>query len=160
MLKRTGPVVPFLLAGLGALLVLQLIPYGHQHTNPPVIKKIAWENSTAADLVTRACYDCHSHETSWPWYSWVAPVSWLVQHDVEEGRRKLNFSDWNGNRKGENIDKIEKELREGEMPPLPYLLAHPRSRLTVAEKKTLCDGLAKVSRSSPAREVTDESVSF
>ena len=86
--------------GLGALIVLalliQLIPYGHNHTNPPVVKEFNWTTPAAKEIAQRACYDCHSNETKWLWYSSIAPVSWLVAHDVDEGRAVFNFSDWQG----------------------------------------------------------------
>ena len=86
--------------GLGALIVLalliQLIPYGHNHTNPPVVKEFNWTTPAAKEIAQRACYDCHSNETKWLWYSSIAPMSWLVARDVDEGRAVFNFSDWQG----------------------------------------------------------------
>ncbi|HEX9078989.1 MAG TPA: heme-binding domain-containing protein [Desulfuromonadaceae bacterium] len=85
-------------------------------------------------------------ETAWPWYSRFAPASWLVQSDVDKGRRKLNFSDCkDGALKGERPDKIREEIAEGEMPPLQYRLAHPEARLSEGEKRQLIDGLAATS---------------
>ena len=84
--------------GIAALLmtalVVQVIPYGRDHTNPPVAAEPLWDSPQTRDLAVRACFDCHSNETEWPWYSNVAPISWLVQRDVEEGREELNFSEW------------------------------------------------------------------
>src|SRR5215216_1353338 len=74
--------------------VLQLVPYGRRHDNPPTTREPAWDDPTTRALAVRACFDCHSNETRWPWYSYVAPVSWLTQRDVDEGRRELNFSEW------------------------------------------------------------------
>ena len=76
-------------------ILIQFLPYGHDHTNPPVTAEPQWDNQQTRDLVTRACYDCHSNQTTWPWYSNIAPLSWLIQHDVEEGRSRLNFTEWN-----------------------------------------------------------------
>ena len=67
---------------LGLVVLIQLVPFGRSHTNPPVVKEVAWDSAQTKALVRRACYDCHSNETVWPWYSNVAPVSWLVQRDV------------------------------------------------------------------------------
>ena len=75
-------------------LVIQLIPYGHNHTNPPVVQEPSWNRPETRAIVKRACFDCHSNETVWPWYSNVAPVSWLIYRDVAEGRQHLNFSEW------------------------------------------------------------------
>ena len=76
-------------------ILIQFLPYGHDHTNPPVTAEPQWNSQQTRDLVTRACYDCHSNQTTWPWYSNIAPISWLIQHDVEEGRSRLNFTEWN-----------------------------------------------------------------
>jgi len=126
-----------------ALLAIQAVPYGRSHTNPTVVREPSWDSPETRSLAKRACFDCHSHETIWPWYSRVAPVSWLVQHDVDEGREELNFSDWrNGAREGERPDKISKEISEGEMPPFIFRLGHPEARLSDADKRRLSDGLA------------------
>jgi len=129
------------LAGAGGLLLIQLVPYGREHINPPVIREPAWDSPGTRTLAKQACFDCHSHETVWPWYSKIAPLSWLVQYDVNEGRKELNFSDWQGKREGERPDKIGKEVAEGEMPPLQYLINHAGARLSAADKQRLIDGL-------------------
>ena len=77
-----------------ALLAIQLAPYGRDHTNPPARREPAWDSPQTRSLAARACFDCHSNETVWPWYSNVAPFSWLVQRDVDKGRKDLNFSEW------------------------------------------------------------------
>jgi hypothetical protein len=76
-----------------------------------------------------ACYDCHSNETHWPWYSHVAPMSWLVQHDVENGHQELNFSTWDG-----DSDDLAGVVTDGEMPPRNYTFLHPDARLSAEEK--------------------------
>ncbi len=125
---------------LGGLLVaIQLVPYGWRHTNPPVVAEPGWDAPRTHELFSRACADCHSNQTKWPWYSRVAPVSWLVASDVEEGRSKLNVSEWN--RPQKNASKAAKEVRGGEMPLATYLLAHPEARLSPAEKADLVAGL-------------------
>ena len=111
-----------------AVLILQLVPYGRRHSNPPVRVEPRWDGPTTRVLAVRACYDCHSNETVWPWYSHVAPVSWLVQRDVDEGRRKLNFSEWD--RPQKEAHESAKTVRKGEMPPWFYILIHPDARLT------------------------------
>jgi len=117
------------------LLLIQLIPYGRDHTNPPG-KKIAWDSPRTERLMTEACMDCHSNQTRWPWYSNVAPVSWLVQDDVDEGREELNLSTDNPE-VGEMIEKI----RDGSMPPWKYKPLHPGARLSSKEKQDLISGL-------------------
>lgn len=121
--------------------VIQLIPYGKDHTNPPIIAEPQWDSPHTKSLFIRACADCHSNETKWPWYSKVAPVSWLVASDVNEGRDHFNVSNWNHQKR--NLGhKAAKELREGEMPPFVYLSAHPEARLSTDEKTALISGLS------------------
>ena len=76
------------------LVVIQAVPYGRNHTNPPLRAEPKWDSARTRQLAVDACFACHSNQTRWPWYSSVAPVSWLTQHDVEDGRRILNFSEW------------------------------------------------------------------
>ena len=83
-----------LLTGVAVFLGIQLVPYGWWHENPPVVAAAVWPDRTSEQLARAACYDCHSNETRWPLYSYVAPMSWLVRRDVESGRDELNFSDW------------------------------------------------------------------
>ena len=124
---------------LGGLLVVQVVPYGRDHDNPPVVAEPSWDSGETRELVVLACFDCHSNETVWPWYSNVAPVSWLVQRDVDEGREDLNFSEWNQTQEG---DESAETVREGSMPPRAYLVTHPEARLTDAELAVLAEGLA------------------
>ncbi|MFN8485839.1 MAG: heme-binding domain-containing protein [Anaerolineae bacterium] len=124
---------------VGGFLLIQLIPYGHNHANPPVIQEPQWDSPQTRELAVRACFDCHSNESSWPIYSNIAPISWLVQHDVEDGRRSLNFSEWNKpQREARNAGR---EVQRGEMPDPKYLPLHPQARLTDAEKQALIQGL-------------------
>jgi len=121
------------------LVAIQLVPINR--TNPTVVADFDGPPAVKAVLET-SCYDCHSHETSWPWYSRVAPFSWLVAHDVEEARDHLNFSQW-GNLDAKRREKLTEEMweevEEGEMPLKMYLLAHPDARLSEAGKATLRD---------------------
>jgi len=130
----------FLILGVVVLFgLIQLIPYGHDHSNPPIVNEPAWNNPETRALAVRACFDCHSNETTWPWYSNFAPVSWLIQRDVEQGRKRLNFSDWMAGRTaGREIGHV---IQEGEMPPVYYVLMHPDARLTDADKQLLVQGL-------------------
>ena len=137
-------VVRGVLIALVCLALIQLIPYGHDHVNPPVIKEPAWDSPSTRVLAKRACFDCHSNETEWPWYSKIAPASWLVYSDVQEGRSKMNFSDWH-DVKGE---KFKHEIGGGDMPPIQYRLAHPEAKLTPDEKQKLIEGLTATALAS------------
>lgn len=137
-------IVLFIVTGIVALgILIQLIPYGHDHTNPPVNAEPAWDSPQTRALARRACYDCHSHETRWPWYSNIAPASWLVYHDVEEGRMHIDFSDWN-RAEEQHADEFKKVFDENSMPPVQYLLLHPEARLSSQERQKLFDGLIKI----------------
>ena len=121
---------------------IQFIPYGKDHTNLPVMSEPQWDSPRTKELFNRACADCHSNETKYPWYSQVAPVSWLVTHDIEEGREHFNVSVWGIQKKNEGEDAA-KEVKEGEMPMWIYTIAHPEARLSDNEKQELINGLEK-----------------
>ena len=124
---------------LAVFAVLQLVPYGHDHSNPAVVAEPQWDSPQTRELAARACFDCHSNETNWPWYSNVAPVSWLIQRDVQGGRRRLNFSEWNQPQRAAH--EVGEVIGQGEMPPWFYLPLHPSANLTPAEKQALGIGL-------------------
>jgi cytochrome c551/c552 len=130
---------------LGALVILgiliQVVPYGHAHTNPPVLREPAWDSPATRGLTARACYDCHSNQTVWPWYSRIAPVSWLIQRDVDTGRRRLNFSEWDRPQRGARSGSVDRRIQRGSMPPWYYVLMHSQAKLSDAEKQTLVRGL-------------------
>jgi mono/diheme cytochrome c family protein len=139
------------LLGLLALLVLiQLVPYGRDHADPRATQRARWQSARAEKLFSGACGDCHSDNTTWPIYSNVAPVSWLVENDVKSGREHFNVSEWD--RSQPSVDEAVSAINEGEMPPLQYKLIHSSSRLSAAEKKALIDGLrATYAADPPAR---------
>jgi mono/diheme cytochrome c family protein len=124
---------------LALFLLIQLVPYGRSHQNPAPGREPAWDAPQTREIAQRACFDCHSDLTVWPWYSNVAPVSWLVQRDVDEGREKLNFTQW-GTREQE-ADEAAEVVEKGEMPLPVYLITHPEARLSAAEKTQLVQGL-------------------
>jgi mono/diheme cytochrome c family protein len=134
-----------LLVGIAFLLflVLQLIPLDRE--NPTVVAEPNWDSQQTRALAERACFDCHSNETEWVWYSKVAPVSFLVTHDVDEGRGKLNFSDWGG---FDEMDELTEVISEGEMPPWYYSLMHSDAQLTDEEKNLLEQGLVLTAQQS------------
>jgi mono/diheme cytochrome c family protein len=115
----------------GAFLVIQLVPYGRAHTNPPVTRAVAFDSPRTEQLVTGACGDCHSNMTNWPIESNVAPFSWLIQHDVDGGRSRLNFSQWD--RGQPDLNEVLDAISGGSMPPLQYRLIHSSARLSDAE---------------------------
>jgi hypothetical protein len=125
------------IAVIAVLVLIQLIPV--QRTNPPVTADIQAPAEVKAILKT-SCYDCHSHETHWPFYSYVAPVSWFIARDVQRGRASLNFSEW-GTHPEEVHEflkqRIYEEVSHGEMPLRQYVLMHPSARISDAELNTL-----------------------
>jgi hypothetical protein len=127
------------LALAAILAIAQLVPYGRNHTNPAIVAEPNWNEPATRELARRACFDCHSNQSRWPWYSHVAPISWVVQHDVDEGREVLNFSEWH--RSFEEAGESAETVLNKEMPPSTYLVAHPEARLTPSERKQLADGL-------------------
>ena len=130
---------PVLFTGIGVFVAMQLVPYGWSHPNPPVTQDAPWPSAEAREMAVRACYDCHSNETNWPVYSYVAPMSWLVRRDVEEGREALNFSTWD---QGEQeADEGGEEIEDGAMPPRQYLPLHPDARLSDEEEAVLVAAL-------------------
>lgn len=127
-----------LLALAVGFILVQAVPYGRSHSNPPVLQEPAWNSPRTRTLAAGACFDCHSNQTVWPWYSNIAPVSWLVQNDVDEGRGELNFSE--ADRVGE-AKEAAMVVREGEMPPSMYQITHPAARLSEADLQELAAGL-------------------
>lgn len=139
-----------ILYAIGAFVILglliQLIPYGRDHTNPPVEAEPQWDRPQTRNLAQAACFDCHSNETVWPWYSNIAPVSWLVYRDVIEGRQHINFSDWNRPDR-QHVDEFQKVHQASSMPPWYYALLHPEAQLSDGESQQLFAGLAKLAES-------------
>jgi Haem-binding domain len=119
------------------LLAAQLVPL--KRTNPPSIGTLAAPPQIDVTL-KRACYDCHSNQTRWPWYSRVAPLSWLIVHEVTLGRKEANFSEWGSYYPATRRRKLEwigRSLHEEKMPPWPYRLLHPGASLTEADRQAL-----------------------
>ncbi len=133
-------VLPKVALGFGVLVLLIQVVRPEQ-TNPPVTGEIQ-APAEVMNLLKRSCYDCHSNESKWPWYSQVAPVSWLVTKDVNDGRKHLNFSLWQGFEEGRKLKKfkeIAEEVGEGEMPMAIYLKLHPEAKLTPAQTTLLVE---------------------
>ena len=141
-IAAVGMIVGGIFAVLALFFLIQLIPFGRDHTNPPVVTEPKWDSPDTRALAKRACFDCHSNETVWPWYSNIAPISWMVAIDVADGRETLNFSDWTPI-PGLRTEAISGTILEGDMPPGTYLIQHPDAVLTAEELKKLADGLTK-----------------
>lgn len=143
-----------LAAGLVAIFVLMqfliFLP-SFAHSNPEVTYTIQWDSERTETLVRTACFDCHSNETEWPWYSFIAPPSLLIGRDVNEGRDELNFSTGHRLDVGEMIEVIQ----EGEMPPAIYTIMHPGADFDESEKAALIAGLRATFGSSASDEDDD-----
>jgi len=146
------------LAANGAVLLvaafglMQLVPYGRAHSNPAVTAEPQWATPETRDLMVRACYACHSNEVDWPWYSDVAPISWVITNHVNEGRDEINYSEFDRGH-GEGGDTLEVIL-EGEMPPAYFTLfgLNGEANLSDAEWSTLVEGLRATPRLSEQGE--------
>jgi hypothetical protein len=128
---------PLAVAGVVGFGLLQLVPYGWRHSNPPVTGVPPWPSPAVAGLARDACYDCHSNETEWPFYSYVAPMSWLVRYDIERGREALNFSLWGSDEGDGDAGDAAEAVEDGSMPPDRYVRLHPDARLSDEERQAL-----------------------
>lgn len=127
----------FVLIVVLLFLVIQFIPV--KRDNPPVAADMS-DNEPVKAIFQKSCYDCHSNVTNWPWYSYVAPVSWLVAFDVHKGREYINFSDWS-NLKPKQInyykENIWYEINNNKMPIKPYLIIHPDAKISETERELI-----------------------
>ena len=128
------------------LLLIQLIPFGHTRSNPPVISEPNWSSPRARALVKEHCFQCHSNETNWTWYSRIAPVSWLIAYGVIEGRKDFNFSDWENN--SGDLDEMIEVIQASKAPPIQFWIFHPNSRLTGQQKQELIREVKYIFQSS------------
>jgi hypothetical protein len=128
-----------LVAMVGVLALMQLVPYGRAHANPPIVHEPPWDSPRTRELAQRACFNCHSNETTWPWYAKLAPFSWVVQFDVEVARSVINFSEWND--RYELAPYSGQSVMTGNMPTLKYRLAHAEANLSEQETRELARGL-------------------
>jgi len=138
MANRRRRMIRTVVVALAAVLLgVQFVPV--DRGNPPVLHDVDAPPAVAA-VLRAACYDCHSRETRWPWYSRVAPVSWFVAHHVEEGRGELDFSDWPAvdfTAQDDLLRDIAEEVGAGKMPLASYRWGHPEARLTAAQRETV-----------------------
>jgi hypothetical protein len=135
-------------------LTIQVVPYGRSHDNPPVISEPEWDTPITRDLAVRACFDCHSNETYWPWYTKVAPLSWWTQDHVDEGRDELNFSEWSWT--NDEVDEIAESVMDGEMPPTYYDLVPGSRKLSAQEQELLIQGLVSTFNDSPNAQCSSD----
>jgi Haem-binding domain len=120
-----------------AFIGIQFIGVGK--SNPPVTAEIS-APANIKNILRASCYDCHSNETVWPWYSKIAPVSWFIANDVNSGRKHLNFSDWEkyaDAKKEKKLKDIWNQVNEGEMPLRAYTFLHPGAELELDERNTI-----------------------
>ena len=145
--KKTGLVLGTL---VGLFILIQIIPVNF--TNPPVQAEqdflvVNQASDEVAQKLKQSCYDCHSNETKYPWYSKVAPVSWLLKEHIDDGRRHLNFSTWDTydlKKKDHKLEEISEALEEGWMPMDQYLWMHKEAELSAAERQELSNWMKQL----------------
>lgn len=134
-----GKIVWLVIAGV--FVILQFIPSGRPESsdnNPGDLLKNNEVPVPVSNMLRAACYDCHSNETHYPWYAYVAPVSWLVSRDVRLGRGDLNLSDWEQFSKEDQLkllDEMGEEVADGNMPMVIYPLTHPEAKLSPSDRE-------------------------
>ncbi len=141
-----------LFALLALLVIIQF--FGIDKENPPLEmeKDLLYVHKPPAEIgnkIRAACYDCHSHETTYPWYTSIAPVSWWIKDHINEGREELNFSTWSDYEPGRAAHKMEEaaeEVEEGHMPLPSYLWIHGEARLSEGEKESLATWFKEIQR--------------
>jgi hypothetical protein len=139
LIKRSVIVFVILLVGIQVIRPAR--------TNPPVdpsrtIDARAQLPPDVGAILDMSCADCHSNETSWPWYSQIAPVSWYIWNDVRKGREAMNLSDWaqyDSRKASQKLVGMAKWVSEGEMPLWQYRMMHPTARLSPGDVKALVD---------------------
>lgn len=119
---------------LGVIIIVNFIPVDR---NNPLVKKDIQTPANVKAILKKACYDCHSNETVWPLYSYIAPSSWLVSGDVANGRKHLNFSEWNDSKSDKALEEIWEEIEENKMPLKIYTYLHPNAILTLNDKQII-----------------------
>ena len=125
------------IVGVVLFMLIQFVPIDRR--NPSTMSEPNWSSPEARVLVMKNCGQCHSNNTEWPWYSYIAPASWLINFDVVNGRNAFNFSDWNNS--PAYVGDLVEAINEGEMPPIQYTLFHPGARLDAQGKQALIDAL-------------------
>lgn len=142
-----------LVAVVSLVVALQLVPYGDRR-NPATTGEPSWTAPATRALAVGACYDCHSNQTAWPWYSAIAPVRWMVYRDVSAARAALNFSELDRPQWGP--PRVVQMIRSGQMPPARYAALHRAARLTADERDALAGGLADALGPQDPRDMSDD----
>ncbi len=146
-----GKVLVSTLVAVGVVgAAIQPVPYGRDHHNDPVTAEPAWDAPRTRELAVAACFDCHSNEVTWPWYASIAPFSWNVQKNVDAGRNKVNYSEWD--QPQHDADESAETVREGSMPPFYYTITHSGARLSDEEKEALARGFEATFAADPPIE--------
>ena len=144
-MKSLPRIIWLSLGAVVAVIVLLTVGAILMESNPPVQQEPPWDTPQTKALAQRACYDCHSNETVWPFYAKLPFTSWLVVFDTYRGRRNLNFSEWTsplaGGRAGNRERQVAEVVTEGSMPPSYYTIMHPEAVLTAPEKQQLILGM-------------------
>ena len=134
--------------GIGLVIILVLMQFKQIHkTNPEYVESedfitITQPSKEVATLIKAACYDCHSHQVKFPWYSNIAPISWMVEHHIEEGREHLNFSKWasyDAKKADHKLEECIEEIEEGKMPMKSYVVMHSEAKFSKEQQKLLID---------------------
>ena len=147
-----------LLLGGVALLLIQLLPSGR--SNPPVVQAQTIERTLTvpADvkaILDRSCHNCHSNDTVWPWYTHVAPISWLMVGDVNAAREDMNLSEWgeaNADAQRDTLLEVCRQVKKGAMPLSSYRLLHREAALSAADVTTLCNWSEQARKDLKARD--------
>jgi hypothetical protein len=126
------------------LIVIQLIPIKRDNPPAPSSSSIYTTGNVPPDVhsvLDRSCNNCHSNQTVWPWYSYVAPFSWILAHDVHQARTHMNFSEWSTyspKKREEKLEEICEQVMNGVMPDGKYLLIHRKAKLTQEQRESIC----------------------
>jgi hypothetical protein len=155
---RRRSVRSFLILVVIVFVGIQFVPV--ERSNPPINPAETVERKVNVPpavrvVLNRSCKNCHSNETAWPAYSYVAPTSWLLVHDVNAAREEMNFSEWgqyDSDSARDILVEICRQVRKGAMPLRQYTLIHPSARLTATDVETLCAWTVDVRKALPASE--------
>ena len=160
---KKKPIRIVLLVLLAAFIIIQFIPVDRSNpsSNPQEdFLNTASIDAQAASMLKKACFDCHSNYTRYPWYSFVAPASFIVANHVKEGREELNFSEWatySEKKKAHKLEECIEALREGWMPLSGYVALHDEADLSAAQRESLATALEKIMKSTAAKSSTGQS---
>ena len=151
-----------LLTGFAVFVVAQFIPMTKANHPVDPAQAIFTRMTVPPEvtgILTRACQDCHSNQTVWPWYSQIAPASWLIVHDVTEGRGELNFSEWGrytARRQDRKLKEICEQVERDKMPMAIYTYLHPQAKLTASDRKATCEWTAAARKNLAAAATASE----